>query len=102
MYRSGALGESSPRQWDTNVCCNSVLVHFLSPLVFITYFLFINNTFFFACSSRTSHFLLKTQNHSKIFTMMHHVVKGDDPEVKQGKPAPDIFLAALRRFEVFN
>ncbi|XP_072970825.1 (DL)-glycerol-3-phosphatase 2 [Typha angustifolia] len=52
-----------------------------------------------ATGSYKRHFELKTQNHGKIFAMMHHVVMGDDPEVKKGKPSPDIFLAALRRFE---
>ncbi|KAJ3693393.1 hypothetical protein LUZ60_008873 [Juncus effusus] len=52
-----------------------------------------------ATGSHKRHFLLKTQNHGKIIEKMHHVVMGDDPEVKQGKPSPDVFLAALRRFE---
>lgn len=52
-----------------------------------------------ATGSHKRHFELKTQNHGNIFKMMHHIVMGDDPEVKKGKPSPDIFLAASRRFE---
>lgn len=52
-----------------------------------------------ATGSHRRHFELKTQKHGELFSLMHHVVLGDDPEVKQGKPSPDIFLAAARRFE---
>ncbi|XXG64495.1 hypothetical protein AAC387_Pa05g2434 [Persea americana] len=52
-----------------------------------------------ATGSHKLHFELKTKNHGDIISLMHHVVLGDDPEVKRGKPSPDVFLAASKRFE---
>ncbi|XP_003571577.1 (DL)-glycerol-3-phosphatase 1, mitochondrial [Brachypodium distachyon] len=52
-----------------------------------------------ATGSHKRHFALKTRNHQEMFALMHHIVMGDDPEVKAAKPSPDIFLAAMRRFE---
>jgi HAD superfamily hydrolase (TIGR01509 family) len=50
-----------------------------------------------ASSSHRSEFDLKTSQHREWFEDFQCVVLGDDPDVKRGKPAPDIFLAAAVR-----
>ncbi|XP_022908025.2 pseudouridine-5'-phosphatase-like isoform X1 [Onthophagus taurus] len=42
---------------------------------------------------------IKTQNHVNLFSEFHHTVYGSsDPEVVNGKPAPDIYLICASRF----
>ena len=50
-----------------------------------------------ATSSDRRHFELKTSRHRDWFGIFDRLVIGDEPEVRKGKPAPDIFLLAARR-----
>jgi len=50
-----------------------------------------------ATSSDTYHFRLKTSRHASWFATFDCVILGDDPALKRGKPAPDIFLLAAER-----
>lgn len=51
-----------------------------------------------ATSSSRDFFKIKTQRHNW-FEIFDCVVTGDDPAIKQGKPAPDIFLTAAERLQ---
>jgi pseudouridine 5'-phosphatase len=52
-----------------------------------------------ATSSDRYNFDLKITRHREWFRIFECLVMGDDPEIKQGKPAPDIFLLAAKRME---
>jgi HAD superfamily hydrolase (TIGR01509 family) len=53
-----------------------------------------------ATSSDSRYFALKTSRHTSWFRIFQCIVIGDDPGVKNGKPAPDIFLRASERLGV--
>ena len=52
-----------------------------------------------ATSSKRAFFELKTQNHAW-FDVFDCVITTDNPAVKQGKPAPDIFLVAAEHLQI--
>lgn len=59
-----------------------------------------NIPFCMATSSRQDTAELKMQSHVELFKLFtHYVMASTDPEVKHGKPAPDVFLVAARRFK---
>ena len=47
-----------------------------------------------ASSSSFEHYQIKTTRHRDWFDLFDVVVTGDNPNIKKGKPAPDIFLHA--------
>ena len=47
-----------------------------------------------ASSSHRDMFDLKTTRHQAWFGLFDHIILGDDPRIRKGKPAPDIFLLA--------
>ena len=52
-----------------------------------------------ATSSSRQPFRLKITHHQDWFSVFDCIVVGDDPELQQGKPAPDIFLIAAQRMD---
>lgn len=53
-----------------------------------------------ATSSNQRLFDLKTARHGDWFRVFGAIVRGDDPRVRHGKPAPDIFLVAASELGV--
>lgn len=51
-----------------------------------------------ATSTTMTAFNLKISNHQEWFSFFELIIVGDDPGIKQGKPAPDIFLIVAQRW----
>ncbi|VDK58859.1 unnamed protein product [Anisakis simplex] len=42
---------------------------------------------------------IKLTNHKELRDLIPFIVRGSDPEIRRGKPAPDCFLVTMNRFE---
>lgn len=52
-----------------------------------------------ATSSSYDAIAVKTQHYKELFSLFHHICSGSsDPEVKRGKPNPDVYLVCASRF----
>jgi len=52
-----------------------------------------------ATSSDTFNFKLKITRHEEWFRIFECIVTGDDPEIKRGKPHPDMFIVTAERLK---
>ncbi|CAG8686304.1 9165_t:CDS:2, partial [Scutellospora calospora] len=50
-----------------------------------------------ATSSYHDVFEVKTSNNQELFGMFDSITCGDDPDIKNGKPAPDLFLSTRKK-----
>lgn len=52
-----------------------------------------------ATSSGAESVVAKFSKHQDLYKLFHHIVMASsDPDIKRGKPAPDVFLAAAKKF----
>lgn len=51
-----------------------------------------------ATGSSLHTYQLKVSKHKDVFSSFHHIVCSDDKEVLNGKPSPDIYQTAVKRF----
>jgi len=78
------------------LCCISLLSLCAGAKELTAYFKKHDIPMAVATSSVKEAVQLKLRKHQEWFQVFSFVITGDDEQVKQGKPAPDIFLAAAR------
>ena len=95
VYKDFSIREKQKN--GTKLCKFFIWINFFFRL--IRHFHALNIPIAVATSSSTSTLAEKTKNHRELFDLFHHVVTGSHPDLKNGKPAPDIFLLCASMFD---